>query len=415
MLTGNLLTLSVIQGLFTASDTLAPQAFGARNYREVGRLAIRGFVVALLLIMPVNLLLVFFMHPILTFFGQDDEPAALATQWYQIYVLGLPFYALYWTTWKFLAAQEIMGPVLLVLSVACGIILPISLEFFINRFGFLGSALALVTYLVSQSMMLLLYIAWTKPHHPLTWAGFSFSEWRQALEWKPMWEYFRLGSGGILSSSEWWYWEVLCLMVGSLGVLSMDIQTIPTQVMAVGFMVPAGIGTALAVRLGANLAENPKRAKQLGFYGLTGSCGLFAVLSLLLYVFRQFIFELFTDDPVVTESCDKIWWKVVAYFFNLCVFGVTVGVASSLGLQWTQGLVTTIILWVFGLPAVFYFAIHQNGGLDIAWTCIYPPYVVMNLCMMITFFRTDWDAVSDNIRQREGLEEPLLSAEADMA
>ena len=37
-LTASLMTLSVLQGLFTANDTLNPQAFGAGNYREVGLL-----------------------------------------------------------------------------------------------------------------------------------------------------------------------------------------------------------------------------------------------------------------------------------------------------------------------------------------------------------------------------------------
>ena len=318
MLTGNLLTLSVIQGLFTASDTLSPQAFGARNYGEVGRLAIRGFVLGLLLIVPMNLFLVAFMNPILVFFGQEDEPAMLATQWYRIYAVGLPFYTLYWSTWKFLAAQEIMGPLLVVLSVTCGIVLPVSLELFIDWLGFLGSAVAMVFYFATQSILLLLFLAWRQPHHRGTWNGLG--AWRDAVAWEPMVAYFKLGAGGILSSSEWWYWEVLCLMIGSLGVLPLDIQTIPTQVMAVGFMVPAGIGTALAVRLGANLASNPDRARRLGLYAAVASCDLFAVLSLFLYVFRHAIFSIFTNDTEIMEvrfDCMRLQRRFATNLFAL--------------------------------------------------------------------------------------------------
>ena len=42
ILTGNLCTLTLLQGIFSASDTLSPQAFGANNYNEVGLIAIRG-------------------------------------------------------------------------------------------------------------------------------------------------------------------------------------------------------------------------------------------------------------------------------------------------------------------------------------------------------------------------------------
>jgi Na+-driven multidrug efflux pump len=43
-LTGNLCTLALLQGLYSASDTLSPEAFGAGNSREVGLLAMRGFL-----------------------------------------------------------------------------------------------------------------------------------------------------------------------------------------------------------------------------------------------------------------------------------------------------------------------------------------------------------------------------------
>ena len=408
MLTGNLLTLSIIQGLFTASDTLSPQAFGARNYREVGLLAIRGFVIAVAIMLPINGLLVAFMKPLLILLGQPEESAALASQWYQVYVCGLPFYALYWSTWKFLASQEIMTPIYAVLAVSCGVVLPVALELFIEWFGFIGSAMALVAYLFSQSALLLAVLAIRNAQHYGTWTGLA-DMWRDALSWKPMCLYFRLGAGGILSSSEWWYWEVLCLMIGTLGVFPLDVQTIPTQVMAVGFMAPAGLGTALAVRLGANLGNNVRRARQLGFWGFLSSCGLFAVLSILLYVFRFSLFALFTEDPAIIEACDEIWWRVVVYFFNLCVFGISVGVSSALGLQWTLGIVTTVVLWVFGLPALYYLAIVRNGGLVMAWNCIFPPYVVMNGWMVITFYCADWETIGANICVREGLEEPLLS------
>lgn len=92
---------------------------------------------------------------------------------------------------------------------------------------------------------------------------------------------------------------------------------------------------------------------------------------------------------------------------------MTVGIASALGLQWTLGVVTTVVLWGIGLPALYYFSIYEGGGLDVAWTCIYPPYVAMNAFMLLRFSLTDWNAVSDNVRRREGLEEPLLPEERD--
>lgn len=60
-LSANVFQGTLLQGLFNASDTLSPQAFGAGNYREVGLLAIRGFVSSMAIIVPVNLVLFLYM------------------------------------------------------------------------------------------------------------------------------------------------------------------------------------------------------------------------------------------------------------------------------------------------------------------------------------------------------------------
>jgi multidrug resistance protein, MATE family len=147
-LTGNLCTLSLLSGLYSASDTLAPQAFGAGNYRELGLLLMRGLTGSMIVLIPINLVLLMYMEQLLVLCGQDPVPSALAAKWYSIYLLSLPFYALYMVTWKFLSAQAIMTPLVVILIVTL-LSLPLLLETFVTTFGFLGSALAILTYMLS--------------------------------------------------------------------------------------------------------------------------------------------------------------------------------------------------------------------------------------------------------------------------
>jgi len=300
-LTGNLLTLSLLQGLYSASDTLSPQAFGAGNYKEVGLLAIRGFVGSLLLIVPINLVLARFMKAILTWVGQDEETSALAAEWYRVYMFGLPFYALYNVAWKFLSAQEIMTPLVVVLVGTCGIVLPLALDRLVPWLGFIGSAFAILIYQASQAGFLLLYLAYKRPHNPMTWPGLQF--WREALAWKQFAAYMRLGAGGMLAASEWWYWEVLCLLIGTLGVLPLSVHTVPTQVLTVSFMMPVGIGIALSIRLGATLPRNVKRAQQLVVGCVLVSTILFAIMSIIMWTCRESIFRIFSTEQEVLEVC----------------------------------------------------------------------------------------------------------------
>jgi len=84
------------------------------------------------------------------------------------------------------------------------------------------------------------------------------------------------------------------------------------------------------------------------------------------------------------------------------------GVATGLGMQWTLGVVTLIFLWVIGLPAVYFFALVRHGGLDAAWTWVYPPYIAMNTVLIVAFVRADWYAISAAIRKREGIADILV-------
>jgi multidrug resistance protein, MATE family len=398
ILTGNLLTLALLWGLYSASDTLSPQAYGAGNYAEVGRLAVRGMVASLLILLPINFVLVFVMEDLLLFFGEAPEASRLAAEWYRVYTLALPFYALYMVLWKFLSAQEIMMPILITTILSAGGILPLALHWFVPRWGFMGSAAAMVLFQVSEPLILILYLIWKKPHHPETLC------WKNALEWEPFRAYLELGAGGMLASAEWIWWEFISLIIGTLGIIPLGAHTIPTQVLTMCYMLPFGIGTALAIRLGSLLPVNVPRARQLVFWCSIISCGFFIILSWILFIARYRVFAIFSKDPLVLEATDSIWWKVVVYFLALSVFGIVTGVAVGLGMQWTLGWANVVFLWFVALPGLYVSAIHFHGGLSAAWSWIYPPYLFMNVILIYRFYSSDWNIISLEIRRREGMD-----------
>ena len=179
-LTGNLCAFSLLAGLFSASDTLSPQAFGAGDYKEVGLIAMRGVFFSMLLLIPINIVLVYFLESTLIAVGEDPEAASYAFQWYRIFALSLPFFVVYNAIWKFLSAQHVMRPLIIVSLISCGIILPVALEFFTDKFGFIGSAFAYVCFQASATILLILYLWWKRPHVASTWPGLRC--WRDALK-----------------------------------------------------------------------------------------------------------------------------------------------------------------------------------------------------------------------------------------
>ncbi|KAL7564841.1 hypothetical protein ACA910_001587 [Epithemia clementina (nom. ined.)] len=74
-LTGNVFQGTLLQGLFNASDTLSPQAFG-QNYQEMGLLVLRGYVAARFIIFPLNAVLWQYLHQCILVDGLHQDPMA---------------------------------------------------------------------------------------------------------------------------------------------------------------------------------------------------------------------------------------------------------------------------------------------------------------------------------------------------
>ena len=99
-LTGNICSFSILAGILGATDTLGPQAYGLQNYKEIGLLTIRGIVLNLILLIPINIVLILYLQDMLLYVGiQDYDAAYNAQQWYNIFVWNLPFFVIFQSIW----------------------------------------------------------------------------------------------------------------------------------------------------------------------------------------------------------------------------------------------------------------------------------------------------------------------------
>lgn len=410
---GNLSTLALMQGIFNACDTLAPRAYGAQQFRQVGLMAIRGFLATLLVIVLTNALVLIFLDKILRYLDQDPEASAFACQFYLTYATSYPFYALYEILAKFLSAQNALGP-MVVCTLACtAVVLPLSLQFFIQLFGFVGVALAISFFYFFECVCVICWLWWYQPHHAETWPGLKGCG--EALKWKPFLAFLALGTGGMLTYLEWVYWEVLTVIIGTFGVMPLSAHTVPRQITDIGYVVPLGVAIALAIRLGSTLSQgevHSSRALALRTYML--SILVFGFASVLMYVKKDLIVQMFTSEPSVVEICNEIWIDSCLYFFLFCMFGISSGISIGLGMQFMFGVVTVICMWFIGLPITYYLAVSRNGGLGAVWTCIWPPYLLVNLWMGGSFLMKDWDEIALQIQHQQDEESKLQQKARDI-
>lgn len=201
------------------------------------------------------------------------------------------------------------------------------------------------------------------------------------------------------SRSEWIYWELLSLLIGTLGVTQLTVHTISSQVVTFIYMIPLGVSEAITIRLGNVLPQSPKHAKRLSLYYFIGGACMMIIVGNCIYMFRHWIYALFTIEEEVIAGCDEIWSRVSFYISIMGLFGILKGIATALGKQWILGILVCIYLWSISLPLLFYLVVKKNEGVSVAWNCIWPAnlFMVATLCVYLVVI--DWGPIVDDIRQ----------------
>jgi len=213
-LVGNLTCLSIMVGALSASDILMPRAFGAKDYDELGRLAIRSMVVCILLLSFPLVPLCTMMDRVLVTLGQDLVASQLASDWIRIYLLGAPANLGFRVIQRFLVAQQQPWPPVYASVFPAVVLNPILLRLLIPIMGCSGSALAIALTQWSMLILLLIYLYFKPVYHPETWPGLKMSYIREALMPVPFLQFLNLSIGGVVSLSEWWFWEIGTIRLG---------------------------------------------------------------------------------------------------------------------------------------------------------------------------------------------------------
>lgn len=399
-LTGNLTCLSVIMGVLSASDTLQPRAFGTADYREVASLTVRGITACAVVLLPLIIPLVLFSEDILVGLGQDEDSSELASHWIRVYLIGIPSVILFRVIQRFLACQSIVAPMVYAAAIGCFVIHPFILRMFVTSFGFIGSSAAIVTTQTLQAVFVLSYLRIARPYDPRTWPGLSFSFIKHSLSRKNLRAYFRLSLGGVLSFSEWWYWEIICFTAGRMGIVQFCAHTIAYNLIPTLFMIPLGTSVGLTVRLGNVLAHDVEKAKRIAKATMGASAVLAALIALLVYTLEQWIVSLFTTDVEVAQECSRIWPLLSVYIFILNIFGINSGIIRALGLQLKMAMTIFILLWCCALPTVYVFSVKNGGELPSMWgiNCIF--YTLLNGALVGLYATADWKEISDGIQRK---------------
>jgi MATE family multidrug resistance protein len=414
MMAGNLIALSILLGFLSACDSLEPQAFAAGRHAEVGRIAVRGFLVGLLLLSP---LLPLFAHidTILISLGQPDEPARLSRRFLRLYAFSFPGLCFVESCVRFYRAQNVVAPLVLVNLLAL-VLHPLWLHAFVGLFGFDGAPLAHVAGVYLSVLALVLMLRHGSWHAPDTLPEPSWAFLRAVLRPRDLWLLFRLGCPGIFSMAEWWFWEFVAGFAGQFGTASLAAYAIAYSLVPLCFMVPMGLATGITVRVGQLMAEGKVRlAQAVVRHAMAVAMAVVSAVGLAVSLLRTSIVAVFTRDAQVEALSAQVWPLVCSFIVLDGLLGMQTGIIRALSLQAKMSVAVMCSLWLFGVPLMWLLADKMNLQLLGVWISMPIIYVVLDLFMFCSVYFLDWYEVVDRIDAQFGAE-PVspVAAEADL-
>lgn len=377
----------VIFGMATmlGLDTLVSQAYGRKDLRDCHRWFFDGLMLAALLALPIMTLLVgvWFAIPVLRFHG---EVRPLLESYFGVLMLSTPFLLAYAVCRRYLQAMHSPQPVMFALITANIINAAGNYALVYGHFGFpalgvKGSAWATV---ISRAYMLaaLLLSVWWIDRRRTAEAGVD----AQGL-WHVDREFDVTRIKGLLAlglpaasqmGAEVGVFALATAMSGTLDPISSASHQIALNMAGVAFMVPLGMGSAGAVRVGHAVgARDPERASASGWTAILLGTGFVLIAAVLFLLVPRQLIGLFSKDASVLSVGTSLLLLAAVFQLFDGLQGVITGTLRGLGDTRTAMIVNLVAHWVIGLPTSYLLCFVIGWG-------VYGLWVGLSLGLIVT-------------------------------
>jgi MATE family multidrug resistance protein len=388
---GTLLFIWIVMpgiGTLLALDTFISQSYGAGRLDECQRWLVAGMQLAAMLavvITGLSLGLVALLPRL------DFHPAVLAEiqpyMWHLTWSVG-PLLA-YFACRRYLQALHIVRPIAIALVVAN------VLNWFANwlfvtgnlgmpAVGVVGSAYATVVSRLSLAVYCGVLI-WRRERATPT------GLWNVplAIDWTRIRAIVRLGApaaGQLLL--EVGVFAMVGMLAGFITPEAAAANSIVLNIIAFIFMVPYGIGTAAAVRVGHAVGRrDPGGARRAGWAAILMTLTVMTLSAALLASGPAWLIRQFTGDVNVVEI--GLGLMLVAAVFQLFdgLQAVTTGALRGLGNTHTPMLWNLFGHWAMGLPLAYWLCFHRGWGVQGLWAGLCVGLMVIGTALLSAWQR----------------------------
>ena len=375
-------------GLLLGLDPLVAQAFGARRLDECHRWLIDGLWLSVL-VMPPMIALLFGANATLDRWGLPPEVLVLTRPTLAILTWSLVPLLFYVAFRRYLQAMNLVRPVMFAL-VAANIVnaaanwVLIHGHFGIPAMGVRGSAYATLAARMFMAGWLLIAIVRREAH-----VVPRFRETPLGLDLSRVRRLFVLGfpaAGQMVL--EVGVFSAATALAGRVSAEALAAHLIAMNFAAVTFMVPLGVASAAAVRVGQAVGRrDPRGAASAGWTAIAIGVGFMASAAIVFLIMPRRLIRFFTDDAGVLETGVSLLFVAAVFQLFDGLQGVTTGALRGLGDTRTAMLWNLAGHWVVGLPLGYLLCFRWGVGLVGLWWGLSAGLMICGVALILVWTR----------------------------
>ena len=356
-------------GVMLGLDALVSQSYGAGRLDDCVRWLKHGLALALV-VGPVITALFYLALTGIDALRLNEEVRQLAMPYLLVIPLsGVPL-LLYATFRRYLQGIHAVRPIMFALISAN---LVNALGNWMLIYGRLGapelgvSGAAWATVLARIYMAAFLFVAIVHVHRQ---RGDAHPRVPFTLEWDRIRRLIALGVPAASQVTlEVGVFAAVSALAGKLDPVSLGSHQIALNIAALSFMVPLGLSSAGAVRVGHAVgAGDPRRAVHAGWTALGLGAAIMAAVGITFILFPVPLLRPFSDDTRLIEIGIQLLAIAAAFQLFDGTQAVATGVLRGIGDTRTPMIMNVIGHWVFGLPAGYALCFVAGWGVAGLWT-----------------------------------------------
>ena len=374
-------------GTLFALDTFVAHSYGAGRVDECHRWLYTGLQVAVVLSVVLVALGLVGVR-LLTWSGIQPDILALLQPYLAALLWSAPPLLFFTVLRRYLQAMNTVRPILVAVIVANVINAGANIVLVygyvgVPALGVVGSAYATLVARVCLAAMFWWVVVARERQWP---SGLYDVPFRWAVE--PMWRLVRLGAPAAFQIAlEVGVFAAAAALAGRISASALAANQIVLNIAGFFFMVPFGLSSAAAVRVGQAVGRRDAGGvRRAGWCALALALGFAVVVATLFVVVPGLFIRVFTNDPGVVQT-GIVLLLVCAVFQPFDGFqSVSTGALRGLGDTRTPMLANLIGHWCLGLPVAYLLCFSRGWGVVGLWTGLSFGLVLIGSSLIVVWY-----------------------------